>query len=287
MSTTAFTSRLSLKGAREHPARFARDKAILLGAALLLAHIGTLAVSGLYYLCLETVPAVKHTWDGLFTVTIHVTTASNWDYTRHLLRDVGEGFLGGFLAQGIVWNHYTRKHQRYTERVNMRMLATRPPLAILFAVPGFVGAVLVVAAIHHLSSDAHTVAHAAGIHASLPHTTYWDKVRSIWTGSWDKKLIGLSASFFFGRRPMKKLFDAAQLWFAEERVMRGKRLRWWHTPNYRDRYDAAQRSAAIQHMLSLNSEKSHYGAVRGVMIGSTVVLLALAAFGYYVLTFIA
>src|SRR5260370_28605850 len=54
--------------------------------------------------------------------------------------------------------------------------------------------------------------------------------------------MGFAASFFFGRRPLRKVFDGIQLWFAERHVASGKPMRWYLPPTFRARcnYVAAQ-----------------------------------------------
>jgi hypothetical protein len=59
--------------------------------------------------------------------------------------------------------------------------------------------------------------------------------------------MGLAASFFFGRRPLRKVFDGVQLWFAERHVASGKPVHWYHPPTFRARCNdvAAQVEAGL------------------------------------------
>src|ERR1700720_806209 len=84
-----------------HPLRWIGIKIELLIAALVLAHIGMFIVVALYYLLTQKSPTIKHFWDNTL-----VTNGA----LRLSIRDVGEGVLGGFLAQAIVWNHFAKSH---------------------------------------------------------------------------------------------------------------------------------------------------------------------------------
>ena len=85
-----------------HPRRWIRNKAELAIAALVLAHIGTLIVVGLYYLVFEVYPPITHAWHS----------AVPGSSTRHLPRNVYEGVLGGTLAQFVVFNHFARRRAK-------------------------------------------------------------------------------------------------------------------------------------------------------------------------------
>src|ERR1700736_5975862 len=98
-----------------HPLRWLKNKALVAVDGLVLLHVGTLIVVALYYLAFQTIPGVKYDWDhaltgGLHFWGLHVDLAllskAHWAEWRHLIRNVGEGLLGGILGQAIIWNHY-------------------------------------------------------------------------------------------------------------------------------------------------------------------------------------
>jgi hypothetical protein len=246
-----------------HPIRWTRNKVELLAAAVVLAHIGMLIIVALYYLIFELNPTVTHWWHGV---------VSNSDL-RHSIRDVSEGVLGGFLAQAIVWNHYTRGHQkagRRIERLQERLHLPAPVIAmagtILLAAAGFAIAYYVLHALH---------AHAA---AGSPKGSFWSRSATIWKYGWDKKIMGYGASLI-ARRPLFVVFDSIQRWFAERRVDLGKPLRWYHPPTFKARYNGLK---------SADHPVERHPAWQTVpMLGGLVVGIGLAGYGYYVLTYVA
>src|SRR5205807_2101665 len=98
-----------------HPVRWLKVRALLAIDGLALLHVGTLIVAALYYLAFQTIPGVKYDWDHALTGGLHfwglhvrlaLLSAAHWAQWRHLIRNVGEGLLGGVLAQAIIWNHF-------------------------------------------------------------------------------------------------------------------------------------------------------------------------------------
>lgn len=267
-----------------HPIRWTGQKIALLLAAVTGAHIGTLVIVALYYLLFE----VYHP----FTAAWHSAISDpNW---RHLVRGVGEGLLGGTLGQMLVWNPYRprirksiAKRPSLIDRAEMflripnikdsRRLSgfqtALAPLAILiYAIPGFLISAYFLKFVHSSITD---------VHQALGQS-YWHKVESIWTSERDQKLVGLFASIVFGRRPVKKVANDVQLWFAERRVCLNKPLRWYHIPVFKARYNDI-----LEHGLSPDADLRHGGWEAKLMVGAVGVMFLFAGFGYYVLTVIA
>jgi hypothetical protein len=260
--------------------------------ALVLAHIGALAISGLYYAVFE--------WNGHMTAWWHsFITDSN---LRHDIRDVAEGFYGGAIAQQLVWNAFRKRRVKYEAKPMNRLDRIEDalripnlrsprelsfwqiPYALLIWAPlygsvGFFAAYLLDGAIRHdVTALQHTVA-SLGPHASL-----WQRTWQLDTSNWDKKLMGLAASFFFGRRPLRKVFDGVQLWFAERHVAGGKPIRWYHPPTFRARCN----DVADQVKAGLITVSDRYGTLQTVLAAiSLVPTVVFAGLGYYVLAFIA
>jgi len=272
-----------------HPLKFVKSKAITLIDLLIFIHVGTLIVVGLYYLAFEVYGPFTEAWHNVGPELGYA--AAKWSYVRHMIRDVGEGLLGGYLGQYVVWNHFKKRAQKRINgtpnlidkieialhipnlknkaRLTGKQFAAAPLLGIIYAVPGFLLALLAVKWFH--------------VHAPTPPATasYGQKVEAIFTGGYDKKIIGLFASVILGRRPMKKVYDDAQLYFVERRVALGKPVRWYHPPTFKARYTVFQREGgatkAVEHTAAFNT----------AMTAVLLVGVALAGFGYYVLTVIA
>lgn len=241
--------------------RWIRIKAELLVAAVVLAHIGTLIIVAIYYLLFELNPTMTHWWH---------TVVSNSDL-RHSIRDVAEGVLGGFMAQAIVWNHFRKQRPDPLEKLEKRLhipeRLAAPFFALLYGAIGFVAA--------------YYALHALGVHATQAAATHssWARVEGIWRSGGDKKLMGFVASLL-ARRPMRPIFDSVQLWFAERRYDQKKNVHWYHPPTFKARYNAIAESGEI-------AADKHGRWQSVVMIGALVIGIGLAAYGYYVLSYIA
>jgi hypothetical protein len=276
VSTTTATATATAKRALppplvrfvRHPLRWIGIKIELLMAAVALAHIGMFIVVALYYLLTQKSPTIKHFWDN--------TLVTNGDL-RHSIRDVGEGVLGGFLAQAIVWNHFAKSHLkagRIFDRLHDSLHIPEVPTALLAsAIFRAIGFFALYYGLHAL--DVHAAVHAAS--GSL-----WNRTQNIWKSSWDKKAMGYAAAFV-ARRPMHVIFDDVQKWFAERRVELHKGTRFYHPPTFKARVNDIAKTA-----LDARREVPHQGPLQSAsMLGSLVVGLALAGYGYYILTYVA
>jgi hypothetical protein len=90
------------------PLRWLKNKTLLAVDGLALVHVGTMIVVALYYLAFETIPGVKYDWDHALSDGLHIWGAhvhlallstAHWAQWRHLIRNVGEGLLGGYWAR--------------------------------------------------------------------------------------------------------------------------------------------------------------------------------------------
>jgi hypothetical protein len=79
--------------------------------ALVLAHIGSLVIAGLYYALFEWNAHMTHWWHSFISDS----------GLRHAVRDVAEGFYGGAIAQQLVWNAFRRHTVRYRAKPMSRL----------------------------------------------------------------------------------------------------------------------------------------------------------------------
>jgi hypothetical protein len=281
-----------------HPLRWLRTRALLIVDGLALVHVGTLIVVALYYLAFETIPGVKYDWDHLFTGGLHfwglhvhlaLLSTAHWAQWRHLIRNVGEGLLGGILGQWIIWNHFRVKpkpRNRVDEleialhipnlkderRTSAWQMMALPLLVLVYAIPGFAIGVGV----------AHLVQHGLA-HLHLHQVSSNHVVQSLWTTSVSAKVVGLFASFVFARRVGRGIYDDVQLFFAERRRASGRPLRLYHrlVPTFVARYNSVSLDEAAA------AVDKHNRWVSWILVGSIPIGIGLAAFGYYVLAYIA
>jgi len=235
-----------------HPLIWARNTIILLALALLLAHVGMMFWYKIYDLVFETYHPITVIWHHVVPDT----------YIRHIIRDCGEGLLGGFIAQFVVWNAFKKRHQKKATlsrldrleislhvpninqpgKLTFGQLLFALPIAVIYAIPGFAVGCLVAATVgaheHAFATLLGTIVaahHPIVVHVAASKMPFLGQIESWFTVTWPQKLIGLASSFFFGRRPMKKVYDGVQLWFAERRVSKGKPNRMWQTVPYKAR----------------------------------------------------
>jgi hypothetical protein len=98
-----------------------------------------------------------------------------------------------------------------------------------------------------------------------------------------QKVVGLFASFVFARRVGRGVYDDMQLFFAERRRAAGKPLVFYHrlVPTFEARYNSVSAEDAAAAVVR------HDRWATWILVGSIPVGIGLAAFGYYVLAYIA
>ncbi len=235
-----------------HPLRWIRNKVELAIAALVLAHVGTLIVVGLYYLLFEVYAPITHAW--------HSVVPSN--STRHLLRNVYEGVLGGTLAQFVVFNHFARRRARLGRldewEIRHRLpnlkdhrplsgwqLVIAPLLVLIYAIPGLLVGTGVAWLIRHNINIRDYVRLVGNSHVER---SVWGHLQTLWTSNRDQRVVGFFASVFLGRRPIRAVAEDLQCYFAARRVALGKPPRFYHPPNFRARMNASTAEATAMRM---------------------------------------
>src|SRR5438270_2066384 len=282
-----------------HPLRWLRNRILVLLDGLVLVHVGTLIVVALYYLAFQTIPGVKYDWDHLLTGGLHfwgvhvhlaLLSKAQWAQWRHLIRNVGEGLLGGVLGQAIIWNHF--KHQpkprNWVDRVEIALhipnlkddrptsgwqLMALPVLVLVYAIPGFAIGAGVARLIQHGLAHVH-----------LQQVSSDALIQSLWTSNVSQKIVGLFASIVFARRVGRGVYDDVQLFYAERRRAAGKPLAAYHklVPTFAARYNGVSSSETAAAAVDARDRWATW-----LLVGSVPIGLALAAFGYYVLAYIA
>lgn len=275
-----------------HPLRWLAITAVSLVAAVVFAHLGALFITGLYYLLFEVNSSAAAWWHSV------IPDAA----LRHTIRDVAEGLYGGAVAQQLVWNPFKSRRTRYLAKPMNRLdrledLLRVPnlrsgrdlsfwqiPYALVIWAPvyGSVGFTVTYLLDSVIRRDIAVLQHTALALSS--RASMWQRTASMDTSDWDMKVMGLAASFCFGRRPLRKVFDGIQLWFAERQVIRHRPVRWYYPPTFRAR--CAQVSAKVSAGQAISPRR--HGRLQAVLMVITLVGVAvLIALGYYVLTFVA
>lgn len=248
-----------------HPLRWARNHLQLIAYAVLFAHIGEFIVAALYYLLTQKSAAMHDGWHTL-------VPDSN---LRHAIRDVGEGVLGGFLAQAVVYNYFKKGNRKVGRLTGWLKRRAHVPVTLAALLAAVVLGSIAFAIGYYLLELANVHASDPNITGSVWHRTY----ESLWATNAPKKLLGLLAAFA-ARKPLRVIFANIQLWFADRKVDNGHSTHFWEPAVYQARVNYLKEHPNDRHV--------GYSARQNVaMIGATVIGLALAGYGYYILTYIA
>jgi hypothetical protein len=274
----------------QHPLRWLAISAASLFAAIVFAHLAALSITGLYYLLFQVNPSAATWWHSA------IPDAG----LRHTVRDVAEGFYGGAVAQQLVWNPFrdrrTRSLAKPMNRLdrledslripNLRsgrdLAFWQIPYALMIWAPvyGSVGFTVTYLFDSVIRRDIAFAQHA--VLSLSPHASMWQRTASMDTANWDKKVVGLAASFCFGRRPLRKVFDGVQLWFAERHVSLRRPDRWYHPPTFRARC----RQVTAKTSAGRAIPRRRHGRLPTILAVTTLAgAAALIVLGYYALTF--
>lgn len=283
------------------------------------AHLGKFAVIAAYYLLTQTLtgqhttifhhhvhlPDVKGTWDYLLTRVVrhgglvHVMSQRAWNPLRHLIRAVYEGIFGILLFRQIGYNvlrararehepsaldrfvirfmpFVANKHQGH--QVTPLQYLALPFVITVASIPGVAIGYGIVQLLHHV---AHATWLSPHVHA---HPSFATK---FYADNYDGVIVGIFAGLTgLMSYVINPVLYSNTMYFARRRVARGKQGAWWHPPAYRlladdlGRYEGAQAGART----ALDARSN---VATGFLVGGWVVTFGLAAYGYYVIQYIA
>lgn len=248
-----------------HPLKWMRNHLQKIFYVLLFAHIGEFIIAALYYLLTQKSQTMNNGWHQL-------VSDSN---LRHAIRDVGEGVLGGLLAQGIVYNYFKKGNRKVGKVTGLLKAKLHIPVTLAAFVSAAIFGAIAFMIGYEILNLFHPHSDAAVNSGSLWHRTY----TNLWATNFPKKVLGLVAAFG-ARKPMRVVFANAQAWFVERRIDSGRKVRWYHPPTFQARYN----------YLTANPDDRHVGystTQNIVMALLTLAGLGLAGYGYYILTYIA
>lgn len=248
-----------------HPLRWVRNHVQLLVYAILFAHIGEFIIAALYFLLTQKSQTMNNGWHAL-------VPDSN---LRHAIRDVGEGVLGGFLAQAIVYNQFKRSNRNVGRLTHAIKERAHIPVTLAALLSAFVLGAIAFTIGYYLLEALKVHSQHAVITGSLWHRTY----ESLWNTDAPKKILGLVAAFA-ARKPLRVVFSDMQRWFAERKVDNDHKTHFWEPATYQARVNFLREHPNERHV--------GYSTWQNVsMLTVTLVGLGLAGYGYYILTYIA
>lgn len=279
------------------PHVWVRNKVHMVATATVGTYLGVLFIAGLYYLLTQTTDFMDNAWHSFVPD----------DNLRHDIRNVGEGLLGGVIAQGFIWNHWKPKKAKLWDKLEIKLglpnyhdhkdiglptLILTPLLVCLYAIPGFLLGRWMVNEISFLYEQSQVLNMTLGdVAPSLDQ-----RMRENMTADWPQKLMGFGAAFLFGRHVAKGVYDDVQGWFAANRIMRENEktnvldiTTWtlWQKfrkmtfrllpPGYQARVNYMREQGIDENM----KEKWQAKMLKWGML----VALPVTAFGYYILNF--
>jgi hypothetical protein len=268
----------------EHPFRWAINKAQELLVSIPFCHVFLLAWVAVYYILTQTPvlnPLVhalgfhgstKQWWDTLLSRHYHTLSTRSWTDWRHMFRSAGEAYLATLTVLFFTFNPYRHELRRLHSywQIPLRVL-----LSLVIAIPMFVVLGILV---HDLQHWLHTgvLAPSAGRHPSL--------IQKLYSDTWTTKLVVVIATFV-GRRPMFGVFELVMRRVAERRVAAGKRARFWHSAPYRA---MVGQIAAEEGAEAVRVRREQRGRARSRFeVAAPLLVLALAAYGFYIINYYA
>ncbi len=287
---------------------------------LAFAHIGKLAVIAAYYILTQTLtgqhttigrwpvafPDVKGTWDHLLSRDashgglVRLLSQHAWNPLRHLIRGVYEGIFGILLFRQIDYNvlkarardtrqpsaldrffirwmpWVANKHQGHP--ITPLQYIALPFVVTLAALPGVAVGYGIVRLLHDYA-HARWLVPTLAAHPSLAAKFYADDYDAVLVGIF----AGLTRLVSYVTNPV---LQSNTVYFARRRVAKGKNGAWWHPPAYRLFVDDMARFADAQERAQA-ALAARSRVATTFLIGSWVLVFGLAAFGYYVIRYIA
>jgi len=309
----------------ERPQRTRRDTLLTFTQGqlygLLFGHVGKLSMIALYFILTQWLSGqqvvttimsqhldvhlwnVKYTWDHLLSRDIshggvvEWMSITQWDNVRHVVRPFLEGLMALLLYQQIGFD--SLKYEKKTEeskpgridRVLLRVplipsrykqVTTAQEVALPFIVL-LVGTLIAVPMFLWVLPFFHDTLHASWLESHL--SAHPSLAAKLYADGYDAFLIGLIAGLAV-KRITQPVLNANMLFFCRRWVAKGRKPHWWMPPGMRSTIRALdRREDSVEH----NKEKL---ALKGrwfspLVFGSAIVLLLLAAYGYYILAYIA
>lgn len=279
--------RAARKSKKKLPKLTALEKAENFGWAGVFGHLIKWAVSALYFLIIQfhyhvfgRITNQKLYYDNLPYYVWHVWFRQPmqwgiehyywWLGTRHSIRDVGIGLVGGLALQVLVANSIKLKQE-----ASARQLLLLPITAPLAGIPGFLIGWGIVSAI-----DA-WVYRGPGISVGGTQVYATEINQFAQSASWHNILIGILASFILARFVAKRPLQTIQSFFIERDVSVIRKTGNWswvrkiRPPAYRLR---------VRYMLDEDLPcEVHSATVSRILLAGVPIALFLVGFGFWLL----
>ncbi len=288
---------------------------------LFFGHIGKLSMIALYFILTQWLYGqhvvttiisqhldfhlwnVKYTWDHLLSRDIYHgglvqwLSIKQWDDVRHVVRPFIEGLMALLLYQQIGFDSlkYEEKTEesepgtidRFLMRVPLipsryKQVTITQEVAIPFIVL-LVGTLIAIPMFVWVLPFFHDTLHARWLESHL--SAHPSLTAKLYADGYDAFLIGIIAGFAV-KRITRPVLNANMMFFCRRWVAKGRKPQWWMPPGMRYTISALDMS---EDSVESNKEKL---ALKGrwfgpFVIGSAIVILILAVYGYYIIVYIA
>jgi hypothetical protein len=288
---------------------------------LFFGHIGKLSMIALYFILTQWLSGqhvvstifvqhidfhfwnVKYLWDHLLSRDIshggvvQWLSINQWNDVRHVVRPYMEGLMALLLYQQIGFD--SLKYEKKTEesepdavdRLLMRVplipsqykpVTTAQEIAIPFIVL-LVGTLIAIPMFLWVLPFLHDALHASWLEPQL--SAHPSLAAKLYADGYDAFIIGVIAGFAV-KRITRPVLNANMMFFCRRWIAKGRKPHWWMPQGMRDTIRTLDmREDSVEH----NKEQL---ALQGrwfgpFIIGSAIVLLLLAAYGYYIIEYIA
>ncbi len=288
---------------------------------LFFGHIGKLSMIALYFILTQWLAGqqigttiigqhldahlwnVKYTWDHLLSDDVYHggvfqwLSTRQWNDIRHVVRPYMEGLMALLLYQQIGFD--SLKYEKKTEeskpgaldRFLMRVplissrykpVTTAQEVALPFIVL-ILGTVIAIPMFLWVLPFFHNTLHAGWLEPQL--SAHPSLAAKLYADSYDAFILGIIAGFAV-KRITRPVLNSNMMFFCRRWIARGRKPHWWMPPGMRSTIRTLDmREDSVEHNKEKLALKGRWFAP--FAIGSGIVLLILAVYGYYIIAYIA
>ena len=288
---------------------------------LFFGHIGKLSMIALYFILTQwlfgqhvvtTIMSqhfdfhlwnVKYTWDHLLSRDIshggivQWLSITQWDNVRHVVRPFIEGLMALLLYQQIGFD--ALKYEKKTEdsepstidRFLMRMplissrykpITVAQEVALPFIVL-LVGTLIAIPMFLWVLPFLHDTLHASWLESHL--SAHPSLAAKLYADGYDAFIIGIIAGFAV-KRITRPILNANMMFFCRRWIAKGRKPRWWMPLGMRDTIrELDMREDSVEHNQEQLALKGRWFGP--FVLGSVIALFLLAAYGFYIIDYIA
>jgi hypothetical protein len=246
---------------------------------------------------------VKYQWDHLLSRDIfhgglvQWQSTTQWNNVRHVVRPFMEGLMALLLYQQIGFD--SLKYEKKTEdskpgtldRFLMRVplipsrykpVTTAQEVAIPFIVL-LVGTLIAIPMFLWVLPFLHDTLHAGWLEPQI--SAHPSLAAKLATDGYDAFIMGIVAGFAV-KRITRPVLNTNMMFFCRRWIARGRKPHWWMPPGMRSTIRTLDmREDSVEHNKEKLALKGRWFAP--FAIGSAIVLLLLAVYGYYIIVYIA